>query len=266
MILPLMLRGLWAYRGFVLGSVQREFQSKYANAILGAVWSLLSPLAMILVYTVIFAEVMRTKMPGSDSTFAYSIYLCAGILTWGLFAEMVGRGQTMFLEQSNLLKKVSFPRICLPVIVTLNALVNFGIIFGLFVVFLIVTGNFPGVVFVTLLPVLVLQVMLALGIGMVVGILNVFFRDVGQFMTIALQFWFWLTPIVYPASILPEHVRPILDWNPMAPIIATWQGVLVKGTPPDWGSLVYPLVVALLLCTLGLRMFRKRAGEIVDEL
>ncbi|MBD8724415.1 ABC transporter permease [Oxalobacteraceae sp. CFBP 13708] len=261
-----MLRGLWAYRGFVLGSVQREFQSKYANAILGAVWSLLSPLAMILVYTVIFAEVMRTKMPGSDSTFAYSIYLCAGILTWGLFAEMVGSGQTMFLEQSNLLKKVSFPRICLPVIVTLNALVNFGIIFGLFVVFLIVTGNFPGAVFVTLLPVLVLQVMLALGIGMVVGILNVFFRDVGQFMTIALQFWFWLTPIVYPASILPEHVRPILDWNPMAPIIATWQGVLVKGTPPDWGSLVYPLVVALLLCTLGLRMFRKRAGEIVDEL
>ncbi|MBD8541186.1 ABC transporter permease [Oxalobacteraceae sp. CFBP 8761] len=261
-----MLRGLWAYRGFVLGSVQREFQSKYANAILGAVWSLLSPLAMILVYTVIFAEVMRTKMPGSDSTFAYSIYLCAGILTWGLFAEMVGRGQTMFLEQSNLLKKVSFPRICLPVIVTLNALVNFGIIFGLFVVFLIVTGNFPGAVFVTLLPVLVLQVMLALGIGMVVGILNVFFRDVGQFMTITLQFWFWLTPIVYPASILPEHVRPILDWNPMAPIIATWQGVLVKGTPPDWGSLVYPLVVALLLCTLGLRMFRKRAGEIVDEL
>ena len=266
MILPLMLRGLWAYRGFVLGSVQREFQSKYANAILGAVWSLLSPLAMILVYTVIFAEVMRTKMPGSDSTFAYSIYLCAGILTWGLFAEMVGRGQTMFLEQSNLLKKVSFPRICLPVIVTLNALVNFGIIFGLFVVFLIVTGNFPGLTFFTLLPVLVLQVMLALGIGMVVGILNVFFRDVGQFMTIALQFWFWLTPIVYPASILPEHVRPILHWNPMAPIIATWQGVLVKGTPPDWGSLIYPLVVALLLCTLGLRMFRKRAGEIVDEL
>ena len=266
MILPLMLRGLWAYRGFVLGSVQREFQSKYANAILGAVWSLLSPLAMILVYTVIFAEVMRTKMPGSDSTFAYSIYLCAGILTWGLFAEMVGRGQTMFLEQSNLLKKVSFPRICLPVIVTLNALVNFGIIFGLFVVFLIITGNFPGLTFFTLLPVLVLQVMLALGIGMVVGILNVFFRDVGQFMTIAVQFWFWLTPIVYPASILPEHVRPILQWNPMAPIIAAWQGVLVKGTPPDWGSLVYPLVIALLLCTLGLRMFRKRAGEIVDEL
>ena len=124
MISPLMLRGLWAYRGFVLGSVKREFQSKYVNAMLGAVWSVLSPLAMILVYTVIFAEVMRAKLPGSDSTFAYSIYLCAGILTWGLFAEIVARGQNMFLEQANLIKKISFPRICLPIIVVTNALVN----------------------------------------------------------------------------------------------------------------------------------------------
>jgi len=266
MISPLMLRGLWAYRGFVLGSVKREFQSKYANAMLGAAWSLLSPLAMILVYTVIFAEVMRTKLPGSDSTFAYSIYLCAGILTWGLFAEILARGQNMFLEQASLLKKVSFPRICLPIIVVLNALVNFGIIFALFTVFLIGTGNFPGLVFFTLVPVLALQVLLALGIGMVAGILNVFFRDVGQFMTIAIQFWFWLTPIVYPASILPEHIRAMLAWNPMASIIASWQSVLVKGVAPDWGSLLFPLILALLLCTLGLRMFRKRAGEIVDEL
>jgi len=266
MISPLMLRGLWAYRGFVLGSVKREFQSKYANAMLGAAWSLLSPLAMILVYTVIFAEVMRTKLPGSDSTFAYSIYLCAGILTWGLFAEILARGQNMFLEQASLLKKVSFPRICLPLIVVLNALVNFAIIFALFTLFMIVTGNFPGLVFVTLLPVLVLQVLLALGIGMVAGILNVFFRDVGQFMTIAIQFWFWLTPIVYPATILPEHIRSMLAWNPMAPIIGSWQSVLVKGVAPDWGSLLFPLILALLLCTLGLRMFRKRAGEIVDEL
>ncbi len=262
----MMLRGLWAYRGFVLGSVKREFQSKYANAILGAVWSLLSPLAMILVYTVIFAEVMRAKLPGSDSNLAYSVYLCAGILTWGLFAEIVARGQNMFIEQANLLKKISFPRICLPLIVVLSALVNFGIIFGLFTLFLIVSGNFPGLAYFALLPVLVLQVLLALGIGMVTGILNVFFRDVGQFMTIAMQFWFWFTPIVYPASILPDTVRPLLAYNPMAPVIQAYQTVLVKGELPDWGSLLPVLVLALLLCVLGLRMFRKRAGEMVDEL
>ena len=79
-----MLKPLWAYRGFIFGSVKREFESKYRNSLLGAAWTVLNPLAMIIVYTVIFSQVMRTKLPGIDSAFAYSIYLCAGILTWGL--------------------------------------------------------------------------------------------------------------------------------------------------------------------------------------
>jgi lipopolysaccharide transport system permease protein len=266
MIAAQMLRGLWAYRGFVLGSVKREFQSKYTNAMLGALWSLLSPLAMIVVYTVIFAEVMHSKLPGVSSQFAYSIYLCAGILTWGLFAEIVARGQNVFIEQANLIKKISFPRICLPLIVVCNALVNFGIIFGLFIVFLLASGNFPGLVFFALAPVLVLQVLLAIGIGMVAGVLNVFFRDVGQFMTIALQFWFWLTPIVYPSSILPADIRPLLSYNPMARVIQAYQTILVEGRAPDWASLLPVAVLALVLCAFGMRLFRKRSGEMVDEL
>jgi lipopolysaccharide transport system permease protein len=266
MISPMMLRGLWAYRGFVLGSVKREFQSKYVNAMLGTVWSVLSPLAMILVYTVIFSEVMRAKLPGNDSNAAYAIYLCAGILTWGLFAEIVARGQNMFLEQANLIKKISFPRICLPIIVVLNALVNFAIIFGLFLVYLLASGNFPGAVLLAIVPVLLLQILLAIGLGMVSGILNVFFRDVGQFVSIAMQFWFWLTPIVYPASILPEAVRPILVYNPMAAVVQAHQAILVEGRLPDWNSLIPAALLALLLCVLGLRLFRKRSGEMVDEL
>lgn len=266
MISSQMFRGLWAYRGFVLGSVKREFQAKYSNAILGASWSLLSPLAMILVYTVIFAEVMRSKLPGSDNTFAYSIYLCAGILTWGLFAEIVARAQNMFIEQANLIKKISFPRISLPLIVVLNALLNFGIIFALFTVFLIATGNFPGAVFAAVVPVLLLQVMFAIGLGMIVGVLNVFFRDVGQFITIFMQFWFWFTPIVYPASILPEPVRGALAWNPMAQVIGAYQRILVHGQAPDWFSLLPTFALALFLCMFGMRLFRKRCGEMVDEL
>jgi len=268
MISPLMLRGLWAYRGFVLGSVKREFQAKYSNAMLGAVWSLLSPLAMIVVYTVIFSQVMHNKLPGAapNAHYAYSIYLCAGALTWNLFAEIVARAQGMFLEQANLIKKISFPRICLPLIVVLNALVNFGIIFALFTVFLLASGTFPGAVFLALLPVLLVQVLLAIGIGMIAGILNVFFRDVGQFLTIAMQFWFWLTPIVYPASILPPEVRELLGWNPMARVIEAYQAILVQGLAPDWLALLPVALLALALCALGLRLFRRRAGELVDEL
>jgi lipopolysaccharide transport system permease protein len=149
---------LWAYRGFILGSVKREFQSKYRNSMLGAAWTVINPLAMIVVYTVIFAQVMRARLPGVNSTFAYSIYLCAGVLTWGLFSEITGRAQNIFLEHANLLKKLSFPRLCLPVVVVLNAGLNFAIIFFLFCIFLLITGNFPGWPFLALIPLLTIQI------------------------------------------------------------------------------------------------------------
>lgn len=261
-----MIKALWAYRGFILGSVKREFQSKYRNSLLGAAWTVLNPLAMIVVYTVIFAQVMRAKLPGVDTTFAYSIYLCAGVLTWGLFAEITSRSQNMFLDHANLLKKLSFPRLCLPVTVVATGLLNFGIVFGLFTAFLILTGNFPGVAYVALIPLLALLLAFAVGLGMVLGVLNVFFRDVGQFFGIFVTFWFWLTPIVYPPSILPEAIQPLMAYNPLAAFMGAVQGVLVRGEWPQWSSLAYPLVLAVVLCLLGLRLFRRRAGEMVDEL
>lgn len=257
---------IWNYRGFVLGSVRREFQARYRNSLLGATWSILNPLAMIVVYTVIFSQVMRSKLPGTDNTFAYSIYLCAGVLTWGLFAEIVSRAQSVFLENANLIKKISFPRICLPVIVVCNAGTNFAIIFGLFTLFLIVTGNFPGLVFAAILPVLLIQIVFSIGLGIVIGVLNVFFRDVGQFFTVLLQFWFWFTPVVYPSTILPPGVQVYVNWNPMAPIIAAYQDVLVHANWPQWQGLLYPTVLAVVLAVVGMRLFRRHVGEMVDEL
>ena len=261
-----MLRPLWAYRGFILGSVKREFQSKYRNSLLGAAWTVLNPLAMIVVYTLIFTEIMKAKLPGVDSTFAYSIYLCAGMLTWGLFADIVGRGQNVFLDNANLLKKLSFPRLCLPVVVVANAGLNFAIIFGLFLAFLVLSGNFPGWPFVALFPVLAVLVVFAIGLGITLGVLNVFFRDVGQFFGIFLSFWFWLTPIIYPVTVLPEELRAYMDFNPMYPLMSAFQVILVKGEWPDWVSLWPVVVLALILCVVGFGLFRRNAGEMVDEL
>lgn len=266
MIAPAMLKGVWAYRGFVKGSVKREFQSKYRNSLLGAAWTVLNPLAMILVYTVVFAQVMKSRLPGSDSTFSYSIYLCAGVLSWGLFAEIVNRAKDVFLDNANLIKKVNFPRICLPLIVVLSSGVNFAIIFGLFTAFLIASGNFPGAVFIGLIPVLAILVLFAIGLGIVLGVLNVFFRDVGQLFGIVLQFWFWFTPIVYPIATLPDRVKVLMSLNPMASLIGACQGVLVQGHWPQWMSLLPTLLIALALCALGLLLFRGHAGEMVDEL
>jgi lipopolysaccharide transport system permease protein len=260
------LYSLWAYRGFIFGNVKREFQLKYRNSLLGAAWTVINPLAMIIVYTVIFSQIMRSKLPSIDGTFAYSIYLCAGVLTWGLFAEMVSRGQNTFIENANLLKKLSFPRLCLPVIVVANALVNFFIVFGLFTIFLLISGNFPGLVYLALFPVLAILVLFAIGLGISLGVLNVFFRDVGQFFGIFIQFWFWLTPIVYPIIILPESVRALMSYNPMATFINAFQGILVTGQWPDWQSLIPVSIIAVILCAFGMRLFRKHVGEMVDEL
>jgi len=246
--------------------VKREFQSKYQNSLLGAAWTIINPLAMISVYTVIFSQVMRAKLPGLDSTFAYSIYLCSGVLTWGLFSEITSRAQNTFLDNANLLKKLSFPRLCLPVVVVANAGLNFVIVFGLFTLFLLVSGNFPGLAYLAMLPLLVILVALAVGLGVTLGVLNVFFRDVGQFFGIFVQFWFWLTPIVYTPSILPEQVQSVMGLNPMAPLMVGFQSVLVAGQWPKWINLAYPAALAVMLCLLGVHLFRKRAGEMVDEL
>jgi lipopolysaccharide transport system permease protein len=261
-----MLKALWAYRAFITGSVKREFQSKYRNSLLGAVWTVLNPLSVIIVYTVIFSQIMHARLAGVDNDFAYSISLCVGVLTWGLFSEIISRAQNTFIDNANLLKKLSFPRMCLPVIVVSNALVNFAIVFGLFVIFLLITGNFPGLPFVAFFPVLLLMILFAIGLGVILGVLNVFFRDVGQFFGILLNFWFWLTPIVYSVEILPEGMRRSMGFNPMAQIVVAFQTIFVQQQWPDWDGLWPILVVSLLLCAFGLRLFRKRSGEIVDEL
>lgn len=264
--MPPYLSDIYRFRGFILGSVKREFASRYRNSMLGATWLLLQPLAQILVYTLIFANVMRARLAGVDTTFGYSIFLCAGVLTWGLFTEIVGRCQNMFIDNANLLKKLSFPRIALPVIVVLSACVGFGIIFGLFSGFLVVSGNFPGWTYLAVAPVLLVQIMFALGLGMIIGVLNVFFRDVGQLFGIVLQFWFWLTPIVYPLSTLPAWAQKLVTLNPMTAIILAYQGILVRGELPQWQHIASVFALSLLLCILGLLLFRKRAGEMVDEL
>lgn len=265
--IPLLLRALWVYRGFVLTSIHREFHSKYRESLFGAVWAVVNPLAMIVVYTVIFSQLMRTSLPGhQDNPLAFSVYLCAGVLTWGLFAEMLGRLNTVFLDNANLIKKASFPRICLPAIVTGSALLNFAIIMVLYLIFLLLSGNWPGWVIFSVLPLLVLQIIFTLGLGILLGTVNVFFRDVNQMTSVVLQFWFWLTPIVYSLQALPSTVQHALVYNPMFPLIDGYQRIFLLHLPPQWSTLIPTAALTLLLLIIGFVFFIRRVGEMVDEL
>ncbi|MEJ5150766.1 ABC transporter permease [Comamonas sp. MYb396] len=262
-----MIRALWTYRGFIWSSVMREFHGKYRESLLGAFWSVANPLTMIIIYTVVFGQLMRSTLPGHEQTpFAFSIYLCAGVITWGLFGEMLGRLNSVFLEHGNLIKKSNFPRICLPAIVTASALINFAIIFALYLVFLAIIGHWPGIALLAFIPLLALQILFTLGLGIFLGTLNVFFRDVGQLTGVVLQFWFWLTPIVYTLPALPGKVRDLMMLNPMQPLIAAYQQIFLDKTIPAVGPLLPLIALTAIFLVLGAVFFISRVGEMVDEL
>ena len=260
-------RAIWAFRGFILGSVKREFSRKYVRSGFGVVWVVFEPLAMILVYTLIFSSIMQARLPGLDDGWSYSIYLCAGILAWGYFAETVQRCQTVFLDNANMLKKSNFPRVTLPIIIFLSATINFLIIFTLLIIVLLLIDRLPGVEIFLILPILLIQQALALGIGMLTGTLNVFFRDVGKAIGIILVFWFWTTPIVYPITIVPQAMQDlILRFNPIAGIISFYQAILLAQPLPDVKIILPALGLSLVFLVLGYWSFRQSSAELVDEL
>lgn len=267
--MPPILLDLFRYRQFILASIGREIHSQFQGSLLGAGWVIISPLVMLSIYTLVFSSIMGSRLPGVDSTFGYSIFLCAGLLPWSYFTDGLGRLTGVFVAQANLIKKAQFPRICLPVIAFGVATFNFAVIFGIFLLFLLLTGYFPGWIILVILPALGVQILLTLGFGVLLGTLNVFFRDVGQFISVSLQFLFWLTPIVYPLQALPPWVQNLILLNPFTVLVRHYQTVFIHAQSPPlghWLELGGVALLALLGLWLGLRVHRARAGEMADEL
>ncbi len=263
-----MIQALWLYRKFVFSMVGREFRGRYFGSLLGVFWAVLTPLATILIYLVIFAAVLGAKLPGGrGDTLSYGLFLCTGILSWTYFLETVSKCQTVFLEYANLLKKMSFPRITLPVIVLLSATLNFALIAALFLGILLILGRFPGPAILGFLPLLLIQQGLAIGLGILLGTLHVFFRDIGQIWTVVVNLWFWVTPIVYDIEIVKSDLaQRLIGLNPLTALFLSYQRIVIHGSWPTWQDLEYPLITALLLLTVGLFTFRRLSPEMVDEL
>lgn len=256
---------LWQYRFLVRGMVERDFRAQYLNSIFGTCWAILGPLSQILVYTLIFSAVMKAKIPGIDNSYGYSIYLCSALLPWNYFVETLNRVMNVFVGNANLLKKMNFPRVTLPLYAVLSASVGFLITFALFLGFLTISRSLPGLAILALLPLLLLQQAIAVGLGVFLGVLNVFFRDVSHAFSIIIQFWFWLTPIVYPVATIPERFRWIVLANPMYPVVDAYHGIFLHGRWPSLSAMVPVALWAILFLGLGYFAFTKLSKEMVDE-
>lgn len=261
-----MIASAWRYRRFILASIRAEYRARYARSRLGAIWMIAQPLAQVLIFSFVLSDLLSARLPGVTSPHAYVIYLMAGTLCWSLFVDVVTRCLTIFIENGNLIKKIVFPRVSLPLIVIGVALVNNVVLLAVVLVVASFLG-FPAGAQMLWLPALIVATLaLAVAVGIIFGVLNVFMRDTGQAVPVLLQVLYWLTPIVYIASILPERYRGILDYNPLTPLVEGYQSVLVFGHSPDWSSLWPVAILSMVMLALALTLFRRASPEMPDVL
>lgn len=259
-------RALWSHRQLVLSLVRRDIQQHAAKAIGGHAWLVIQPAVQILIYTVIFGTVIGARLPGVDDRVSYGLFLCAGIIHWTHFGDLLTRSQMMFLVHADLIKTLRIPRSVLPLSIFLSTLVNYAIIAAFFLFALAVLGKWPGALLFAALPLIALQSIIALAIGVLSGTINVFFRDVSQATPIVLQLLFWSTPIVYPASILPDAVREVFLWNPLYAVTVGYQRIVIEHSPPLWSELFPAVIAAVVLSLAAWVVFRALSSDIVDEI
>lgn len=261
-----MLLAVWRYRHFILSAIWNDLRTRFNRSRLGAIWLILQPLAQSAIYALILSRVLAARLPGINSQYAYVIYLLAGMLAWSLFAEVVMRCLTIFVDNANLMKKIVFPRMCLPLVVSGSALVNNLFLLAATLGIYLLIGNEPTVTWLWL-PVLIgLTLAFALGLGLVLGVLNVFIRDVAQVMVVVLQLWFWLTPVVYMASVLPGPAHALMHLNPMYQMVTAFQQTLLWGHPPSIKGLIGVAILSVLLLGMALLLFRRSSPDMVDVL
>ena len=260
---------IWRYRELILNLVKRELKARYKNSVLGFFWSLLNPLGMMLVFTFVFTVISPNSQIDN-----FPIFFLCGFLPWQYFSNGVMVSMNSIVGNSNLVKKVYFPREALPISSVLAALVNF--LLALVVLFgaLIVTRT-PLSPYIWLLPVVILmQTCFILGIVFVLSTLNVFYRDTMMIMDVVMQAWFFLTPVFYPISILPSsyeilgitvNVRRLMYiLNPMASFVAAYRDLLYFGYRTNLDFFLRTAATSLIVLAFGywfFLRFRHRFGE-----
>ena len=261
-----MFKAVWTYRNFIIASVKAELNNRFARSKLGAAWLVLAPLAQATIYAVVLAQILGARLPGTTSRSAYAAYLIAGTTAWSLFSEIFVRCMTVFIEYGSVLKKIAFPRLCLPVIVATTALLNHLALLLVVAVVFAFLDQPPGMTWLALPIGMVLIAGLAFGLGILLGLMNVFVRDIGHVFAIVLQFAFWLTPIVYVPSIVPANLRWIITLNPLTPLVDIYQKAMVFGQWPALQNLTAPVVITVLLIFVTIYIFRRASPELVDAL
>lgn len=251
---------LFKYRELIKNLVIKDLKLKYRGSMIGFFWSLLHPLLLICVYTFAFKYVLRIQMAD------YPFFLVVGLFPWTFFSNSLVMATDAIIQNGNLIKKIYFPRDVIPLA---TVFFNFTqLAFALIVLFpiLIVLGKMKiSFACLAFFPILFLQLIFTLGLALLLSAITVFLRDVRHFTEIATMILFWLTPIIYPLSIVPENLRTFLQLNPLADFTNIYQDALLRGRSPDIGSVMTIVVWTLIVFAIGRYTFRHYAPRFAEE-
>ena len=264
-------------RELLVNFTLRELRSKYKRSVLGWSWSLLNPLATMLIFTVVFRFFLKVPVPQGESSGlqVFALFLLCGLLPWNFLANGMTGSMGSLLNHSSLIKKVYFPREALVAASVASWTFSLFIELAVLVIALLVAGNFVLPWLPAVVALVALQTVFVLGVGLLLSVLNVYFRDVQHFVGILLQLWFYATPVVYPLSVVPESaellgreipVRFLYGLNPMVRFVEVYRDLLYDLRLPSIGDVA--VLVAVSVCTLavGLAVFRRLEPKLAEEL
>jgi homopolymeric O-antigen transport system permease protein len=254
------LRELWKYRELLYFLTWRDLKVHYKQTALGAAWAVIQPLFMMIVFSVFFGRLARVPSDGVP----YPVFTFCALLPWQVFANALTASSNSLVSNQNLITKVYFPRLVVPISAVLGGLVDFAIAFVILIGMLVFYGIVPGWQIVALPAFIVFAVMTALAVGLWLSALNVQYRDVRYTINFLTQFWLFATPVAYPSSIVPAKWRVLYGLNPMAGVVEGFRWCLLSQRDSPSPLVFVSALVVLVLLVGGLFYFRRMEQQFAD--
>jgi len=260
-------RPLWElpHRSELIWSLaKRDLLARYKGSALGIIWAVVTPVVMIAIFTFIFAGIFGARFGNSTSHWTYALYLFCGLIPWTMFQDTLQQSSTTIVNHSNLVKRVIFPLETLPVAQAFSALGNqlFASIALLLAV--VVIEHRLGLTFMWLPVLLIPQLLIAIGAGWLLASLGVFLRDIVQGVSLVLMAWMYLTPIIYPESVVPPRISRLIQLNPFTSLVRSYRRIFLEGQQPDWAGLGYFTIVAVFVFLFGYWWFARTRKNFAD--
>ncbi len=254
------IKSIWDFKYLVYNLVARDLKVKYKGSTLGFIWSLLNPLLMLAVYTVAFKYVMKIKVDN------FPIFLFSALLPWNFLHSALSMGVTSITENSNLVKKVFFPREVLPLSIVLVNLFHFLLTFFVLVPALLIFKMAPGFSFFLLIFIIFFQALFVMGLTFVVSAMNVYYRDVKHFLEVLLQLWFWLTPVIWPLELIPKKFAGYVYLNPFTFFVDAYRQIILHNRVPKPFTLIMIGLIGIVSFLIGAALFRRKQRRFAEEI